>query len=65
VLHGPHQLTVVDGASRLFAEPGTLETAARLSADWLTKNLTIAVEPLALMPTPDSSGTSPEESSLS
>jgi putative phosphoribosyl transferase len=29
-----HQLTIVPGATHLFAEPGTLEAVASLAADW-------------------------------
>ena len=46
LMRGPHELTVVDGAGRLFAEPGTLETAARLSAEWCTDHLAANVAPL-------------------
>jgi putative phosphoribosyl transferase len=45
LLRGPHQMTVVDGAGRLFAEPGTLETAARLAAEWFAEHLTATVQP--------------------
>lgn len=33
------QLSLVSGATHLFEEPGTLEQAARLAADWFTKYL--------------------------
>jgi len=41
-LRGAHRVTVVDGAGSLFAEPGTLEAAARLAADWFTEHMTAA-----------------------
>jgi putative phosphoribosyl transferase len=47
ILHCPHHLTVVKGASHLFEEPGTLETVARLAADWFNTYLTAAAQPLA------------------
>jgi putative phosphoribosyl transferase len=47
MLHCPHRLTVVKGASHLFEEPGTLETVARLAADWFNTYLTAAAQPLA------------------
>ena len=34
-----HRLTVVPGATHLFEEPGTLETAARLACDWFVAHL--------------------------
>lgn len=33
------QLTVVPGATHLFEEPGTLEEAARLAAEWFARHL--------------------------
>ncbi len=33
-----HQLTVVPGATHLFEEPGTLEAAASLAADWFVSH---------------------------
>jgi hypothetical protein len=47
LLQGPHQMIIVEGAGRLFAEPGTLETAAWLAAEWFTEHLTVTAEPLA------------------
>jgi putative phosphoribosyl transferase len=47
MLRCPHRLVVVEGAGHLFAEPGTLETVARLAADWFTAHLTVAAPPLA------------------
>jgi putative phosphoribosyl transferase len=44
LVHGPPQLTVVEGAGRLFAEPGTLETAARLAAEWFAEHLDVKFE---------------------
>jgi putative phosphoribosyl transferase len=34
-----HRVEVVPGATHLFEEPGTLETAARLAADWFAARL--------------------------
>ena len=36
----PHELLTVDGADHLFTQPGTLDTVARLAADWFTEHLT-------------------------
>lgn len=33
------QLAIVPGATHLFEEPGTLDEAARLAADWFTRHL--------------------------
>ena len=33
------QLSIVPGASHLFEEPGTLEKAAKLAADWFSHHL--------------------------
>jgi len=41
-----HRLMIVEGAGHLFAEPGTLETVARLAADWFTAHLTPAASRL-------------------
>jgi putative phosphoribosyl transferase len=38
-LRGIHQLAVVAGATHLFEEPGTLDQAARLAADWFRAHL--------------------------
>ena len=38
-LAGEHRLEVVAGATHLFEEPGTLEAAARLAADWFLDRL--------------------------
>ena len=35
-----HALRVVPGATHLFEEPGTLETVAKVAADWLALHLT-------------------------
>lgn len=35
----PKRLSIVPGASHLFEEPGTLEAAARLAADWFVDHL--------------------------
>jgi putative phosphoribosyl transferase len=46
MLQCPHRLTVVNGAGHLFEEPGTLETVARLAADWFNAYLAAAPQPL-------------------
>ena len=33
------EISIVPGATHLFEEPGTLETVARLAADWLSRHL--------------------------
>jgi putative phosphoribosyl transferase len=38
-LPGEKRLAVVPGATHLFEEPGTLEEAARLAADWFTRHM--------------------------
>jgi len=38
-LGGPWRISVVPGASHLFEEPGALDAAARLAADWLHEHL--------------------------
>lgn len=38
-LHAPHQLSIVEGASHLFEEPGTLYEAARLAQGWFRQHL--------------------------
>lgn len=38
-LRGEHRLAVVPGATHLFEEPGTLDEAARLAAEWFAKHL--------------------------
>jgi putative phosphoribosyl transferase len=38
-LGGEHRLAVVPGATHLFEEPGTLEEAARLAAEWFAQRL--------------------------
>ena len=47
MLRCPHQLAVVEGAGHLVAEPGTLETVARLATDWFADHLAAARAPLA------------------
>jgi putative phosphoribosyl transferase len=42
-----HRLTVVDGAGHLFEEPGTLETVARLAAEWFDTHLATSPRLLA------------------
>jgi putative phosphoribosyl transferase len=41
-LGGPHELVVVRGATHLFEEPGTLQTAAGHARRWFTEHLTPA-----------------------
>jgi putative phosphoribosyl transferase len=36
-LGGPKVLTIIDGASHLFEEPGTLDQVAALAADWFAE----------------------------
>lgn len=38
-LHCEKELTLVPGATHLFEEPGTLEAAARIAADWFVRHL--------------------------
>jgi len=38
-LSGEKQLAIVPGATHLFEEPGTLEEAARLAAEWFARHL--------------------------
>jgi len=38
-LRAPHRMEVVDGASHLFEEPGTLEEVARLACHWFQEHL--------------------------
>jgi alpha-beta hydrolase superfamily lysophospholipase len=38
-LGGPKELTVIEGASHLFEEPGTLEQVAQLAAEWFGRYL--------------------------
>jgi putative phosphoribosyl transferase len=38
-MESQRDLVVVDGASHLFEEPGTLDTVARLAAGWFTRHL--------------------------
>ncbi|MEU3980843.1 phosphoribosyltransferase family protein [Streptomyces sp. NPDC026672] len=38
-MHCEHRIAVVPGAGHLFAEPGTLPTAAALARDWFTAHL--------------------------
>lgn len=40
-----HRLRVVPGATHLFEEPGTLETAAHLARDWFVAHLARAAQP--------------------
>jgi putative phosphoribosyl transferase len=41
-----HRVAVVEGTGRLFGEPGSLETAARLTTDWFLEHL-VPARPLA------------------
>ncbi len=34
-----HELEIVEGATHLFEEPGTLEQVQKLTADWFTSYL--------------------------
>jgi putative phosphoribosyl transferase len=45
LLRCPNRLAVVPGATHLFEEPGTLQTAARLARDWFTSHLAAAPQP--------------------
>lgn len=38
-LNCEHEIEIVEGASHLFEEPGTLEEVARLARDWFTRHL--------------------------
>jgi putative phosphoribosyl transferase len=40
-LGGPKNLVIVDGASHLFEEPGTLAEASILARDWFTRYLLV------------------------
>ncbi|MGW3039968.1 phosphoribosyltransferase family protein [Kitasatospora sp. NPDC001159] len=44
-LHCENQLAVIPGATHLFEEPGTLEEAADLAAQWFTDHLAPASDP--------------------
>jgi len=48
-LHTKKSLEIIEGASHLFEEPGTLATVADMSAEWFTKHLTPKLEPLQQM----------------
>ncbi len=48
MLRCAHRLVVVDGATHLFAEPGTLETAAQLASEWFRAHLTAPAGRLAV-----------------
>jgi putative phosphoribosyl transferase len=39
-MRAPVELEIVEGATHLFAEPGTLEAVARLATDWCRRHLT-------------------------
>jgi putative phosphoribosyl transferase len=47
MLRCPHRLVVVEGATHLFAEPGTLEDVAQLAAEWFQEHLQTVAPPLA------------------
>jgi len=38
-LGGPKELTVIEGATHLFEEPGTLAQVAQLAAEWFGRYL--------------------------
>ena len=40
-LGGENCLAIVDGATHLFSEPGTLEQAADLARDWFINHLVV------------------------
>lgn len=42
-----HELVVVPGATHLFEEPGTLEQVASLAADWFSRHLQAAEQPVS------------------
>jgi hypothetical protein len=37
IMHCPNELEIVNGATHLFKEPGTLDEVARLAKNWLLK----------------------------
>ena len=43
-LRSPKDLVLVDRATHLFEEPGTMDQVARLAADWFEQHLSAAVE---------------------
>lgn len=45
LLPGEKQLSIVEGATHLFEEPGALEEVARLASDWFCKHLGSSVDP--------------------
>ena len=44
-MHCETRLSVVDGASHLFEEPGTLNIAAELARDWFVEHMTSVSDP--------------------
>lgn len=40
LLGSPHSLVVIDGATHLFTEPGTLANVARMAAEWFSEHVT-------------------------
>jgi putative phosphoribosyl transferase len=48
MLRCPHRLSVVEGASHLFDEPGALEEVAQLAAEWFEEYLTARVPTVAV-----------------
>jgi putative phosphoribosyl transferase len=44
-MHCETRLEVVDGASHLFEEPGTLNIAAELARDWFVEHMTSVSNP--------------------
>ena len=47
MLRCPHRLAIVEGATHLFEEPGTLEQVAELAIDWFETHLGAPAQPLA------------------
>lgn len=45
-LRGDHDLAIVPGATHLFEEPGTLDTAAGLARDWFVRHLVPSHHPV-------------------
>ncbi|TRD12126.1 alpha/beta hydrolase [Erythrobacter insulae] len=41
----PHKLTIVQGASHLFEEPGTLDQVVDLAGGWFRSNFAASIEP--------------------
>jgi putative phosphoribosyl transferase len=41
MMHCPNRLELVEGATHLFEEAGTLEAAANLARDWFLQHLLV------------------------